>query len=195
MLAAMIDICCGIYPAAPAALTLVIHDTCDVVHGYQQFSFWNGHHGERRFLPIQMYDAATGRPVAMLLRTGETSSDKEAAERIRRLVRHLRRHWPDTHVIIRGDGHYGCPQVMAFCEAAGFDYLFNLPTNAALRADPVIVTTANACAVRRAEGQHPVLRSYTETRYGAKSWNCQRRVVARIRPVHWAEIAAMLARR
>jgi hypothetical protein len=32
----------------------------------------------------------------------------------------------------------------------------------------------------RAECQHPVLRSYAETRYGAKSWNCQRRVVARI---------------
>ncbi|SDT15136.1 Transposase DDE domain group 1 [Erythrobacter sp. HL-111] len=69
---------------------------------------------------------------------------------------------------------------MAFCEAAHVDYVFGLPTNAALRADPVIVTAADACAVRRAECQLPVLRSYAETRYGAKSWNRQRRVVARI---------------
>lgn len=180
MLSVMIDIYCGSYPTPPQAVTLDIDDTCDVVHGYQQLSFWNGHHGERCFLPIHVYDTATGRPVAMLLRTGKTPSGKEAAGHIRRLVRHLRRHWPDSHITIRGDGHYGRPEVMAFCEAADVDYVFGLPTNAALRADPVIVTAADACAVRRAEGQHPVLRSYAETCYGAKSWTCQRRVVARI---------------
>jgi hypothetical protein len=42
----------------------------------------------------------------MLLRTGKTPSGKEAAGHIRRLLRHLRRHWPDTHITIRGDGHY-----------------------------------------------------------------------------------------
>ncbi|SDS59161.1 IS1380 family transposase [Erythrobacter sp. HL-111] len=180
MLGIMIDIYCASYPTPPAAVTLDIDDTCDVVHGYQQLSFWNGHHGERCFLPIHVYDTATGRPVAMLLRTGKTPSGKEAAGHIRRLVRHLRRHWPDTHITIRGDGHYGRPEVMAFCEAAHVDYVFGLPTNAALRADPVIVTAADACAVRRAECQLPVLCSYAETRYGAKSWNRQRRVVARI---------------
>jgi hypothetical protein len=106
----------------------------------------------------------------MLLRTGKTPSDKEAAGHIRRLVRHLRHHWPDTHITTRGDGHYDRPEVMAFCEAAQVDYVFGLPTNAALRADPVIVTAVDACAVRRAKGQHPELRSYAETRYGAKSW-------------------------
>jgi hypothetical protein len=153
---------------------------CDVVHGYQQLSFWNGHHGERCFLPIHVYDTATGRPVAMLLRTGKTPSGTEAAGHIRRLVRHIRRYWPDTGITIRGDGHYGRPEVMAFCEAAGIDFVFGLPTNAALRAEPAIVAAADACAVRRAERQAPVLRSYAEARYGAKSWNRQRRVVARI---------------
>jgi hypothetical protein len=180
MMAAMIDIYCASYPAPPAEVTLDIDDTCDVVHGYQQLSFWNGHHGERCFLPIHVYDTATGRPVAMLLRTGKTPSGKEAAGHIRRLVRHLRRHWPDTHITIRGDGHYGRGEVMSFCEVARVDYVFGLPTNAALRADPVIVAAADACAVKRAQRQYPVLRNYAETRYGAKSWKCQRRVIARI---------------
>ena len=34
--------------------------------------------------------------------------------------------------------------------------------------------------VRRAEAQAPALRRYTQTRYGAKSWRCERRVAARI---------------
>jgi hypothetical protein len=180
LMAAMVDIYCASYPAPPKEVTLDIDDTCDVVHGYQQLSFWNGHHGERCFLPIHVYDTATGRPVAMLLRTGKTPSGAEAAGHIRRLVRQIRGHWPTTHITIRGDGHYGRPEVMAFCEAHDIDYVFGLPTNAVLRADPQIVRQADACAVKRAEEQHVVLRNYAQTRYGAKSWKCQRRVVARI---------------
>jgi hypothetical protein len=116
----------------------------------------------------------------MLLRTGKTPSGAEAAGHIRRLVRHIRRHWPETHITVRGDGHYGRPEVMAFCEAAAVNYVFGLPTNAVLRDDPEIVAVADACAVKRAKAQYPVLRNYAETRYGAKSWKCQRHVVARI---------------
>jgi hypothetical protein len=180
MMRTMVDIYCASYPFPPKAVTLDIDDTCDVVHGYQQLSFWNGHHGERCFLPIHVYDTATGRPVAMLLRTGKTPSGAEAAGHIRRLVRHIRRHWPTTHITVRGDGHYGRPEVMNFCDGHGIDYVFGLPTNAALRAAPEIVVAADACAVKRAEEQRAVLRNYAETRYGAKSWKCQRRVVARI---------------
>ena len=180
LMGAMIAIYCDSYPVPPEAVTLDIDDTCDVVHGFQQLSFWNGHYGERCFLPIHVYDTATGRPVAMLLRTGKTPSGAEAAGHIRRLLRHIRRHWPTTHITIRGDGHYGRPEVMAWCGANGVDYVLGLPTNAVLRADPEIVTVADACAVKRAEEQRPVLRNYAETRYAAKSWTCQRRVAARI---------------
>ena len=94
----------------------------------------------------------------MLLRTGKTPTGAEAAGHIRRLVRHIRRHWPRVHIAIRGDGHYGRPEVMAWCEANGVDYVLGLPTNAVLRADPVIVTAADACATKRAINQDPVLR-------------------------------------
>ena len=101
---AMVDIYCASYPAEPVAVTLDIDDICAVVHGYQQLSFWNGRHSERCFLAIHVYDAATGRPVAMLLRTGKTPSGAEAAGHIRRPVQHIRRHWPTTHITIRGEG-------------------------------------------------------------------------------------------
>ena len=180
MMGAMISVYCASYPAEPKAVTLDIDDTCDVVHGYQQLSFWNGHYGERCFLPIHVYDTATGRPVAMLLRTGKTPSGAEAAAHIRRLFRHIRSHWPTTHITIRGDGHYGRPEVMDFCEANGIDFVLGLSTNAVLRADPAIVAVADACATQRAEQQRPVLRLFAETHYAAKSWKHQRRVVARI---------------
>ena len=51
----LVDLYCASYPVPPSAVTLDLHDTVDVVHGGQQLSFWNGHYGERCFLPIHVY--------------------------------------------------------------------------------------------------------------------------------------------
>jgi hypothetical protein len=58
-------------------VTLDIDDTVDVVHGHQQLSLFNAHYDERCFLPIHIYDTATSRPVAVLLRPGKTPSGQE----------------------------------------------------------------------------------------------------------------------
>ena len=60
-------------------MTLDIDDTVDVVHGQQQLSLFNAHYDERCFLPIHVYDTATSRPVAVLLRPGKTPSGRDVA--------------------------------------------------------------------------------------------------------------------
>lgn len=178
----LIDIYCDSYGAPPASITLDIDDTFDAAHGEQQLTFWNGFHGERGYAPIHVYEAETARPVAFVLRPAKTPSGKEIAGHVRRLIRRIRSHWPDTRITLRGDGHYARPEVMAWCEAQqGVDYLFGMPGNAALRRDAVIAASADACAVVRAENGLPVYRTHCETTYAAKSWNeVERRVIARI---------------
>jgi len=129
---AMVDLYCASYVQPPRAVTLDIDDTVDVVHGHQQLSLFNAHYDERCFLPIHIYDTATSRPVAVLLRPGKTPSGAEISNYLRRLVRRIRSHWPTTRLTIRGDGHYGRPEVMAWCEANGVDYILGLPGNAVL---------------------------------------------------------------
>jgi hypothetical protein len=175
---AMVDLYCASYARPPAAVTLDIDDTCDVVHGNQQLALFNAHYDERCFLPIHVYDTATARPVAVLLRPGKTPTGEEIRGHLRRLVRRIRTHWPDTRLTIRGDSHYGRPEVMAWCETNGLDYIFGLPGNVVL--DRLVEPIADDVRVRRAEAQAAVVRRYTETRYGAKSWGCTRRVAARI---------------
>jgi hypothetical protein len=175
---AMVDIYCASYPLPPAAVTLDIDDTVDIVHGHQQLALFNAHYDERCFQPIHVYDTATSRPVAVLLRTGKTPSGPEIRNHLRRLVRRIRSHWPRTRLTIRGDGHYGRHEVMAWCEAHGVDYILGLPGNPVL--DRLVDGAADDVRVRRAEGEAPVVRRYSETRYGAKSWRCLRRVAARI---------------
>jgi hypothetical protein len=116
--------------------------------------------------------------VAVLLRPGKTPAGTEIRSHLRRMVRRIRRHWPTTRLTIRGDGHYGRPEVMAWCEANDVDYILGLPGNAVL--GRLVEVAADDVRVRRAEAQAPVLRRYAETRYGAKSWGCERRVAARI---------------
>ena len=94
----MVDLYCASYATPPEAVVLDIDDTVDVVHGHQQLSLFNAHYDERCFLPIHVYDTATGRPVAMILRPGKTPSGVEVRGHIRRLVRAIRHHWPATRM-------------------------------------------------------------------------------------------------
>jgi hypothetical protein len=175
---AMVDAWCDSYATPPEAVTLDIDDTLDVVHGAQQLSLFHAHHDERCFLPIHIYDTATGRPVAVILRSGKTPSGKEAAGYLRRLHRHIRRRWPKTRLTIRGDGHYGRPELMDFCEKHGLDYLFGVTGTKALAAK--IEDVVDPIRVERAENQALAMRGFAQTRHAAKSWKRKRRVVARI---------------
>jgi len=175
---AMVDAWCESYAREPGAVTLDIDDTLDVVHGGQQLSLFHAHHDERCFLPIHIYDTVTGRPVAVILRPGKTPSGKEACGYLRRLHRRIRRHWPNTRLTIRGDGHYGRPELMDFCEKHGLDYLFGVTGTKALAAR--IEAVVDPIRVERALTGAAAVRGFAETRHAARSWKHQRRVVARI---------------
>jgi hypothetical protein len=69
---------------------------------------------------------------ALILRPGKTPSGAEVAGYLRRLLRRIRRYWPKTRITIRGDRHYGRPEVMDFCEKSDVDFVFGLAGNAAL---------------------------------------------------------------
>ena len=88
----------------------------------------------RCFLPIHIiYDTATSRPVAVLLRPGKTSSGREIRVHLRRLLRAIQEHWPHTHITFRGDSHYARPEVMSWCDENGIDFVFGLAGNDVLR--------------------------------------------------------------
>ena len=178
LMGVMVDLYCGSYATPPVAVTLDIDDTVDVVHGHQQLSLFNAHYDERCFLPTHVYDTATSRPVAVLLRPGKTPSGIEVRGHLRRLVRRIRRHWPQTRITIRGDSHYGRPEVMEWCDENGVDFIFGLPGNPLL--DQLVDTTADDIRTRRALDQTPCLRGFAEASYQAKSWRTDRRAIARI---------------
>ena len=158
LMGVMVDLYCNSYATPPAAVTLDIDDTVDVVHGHQQLSFFNAHYDERCFLPIHVYDTAVARPVAVLLRPGKTPSGKEVRGHLRRLVRRIRRHWPQTRITIRGDAHYGRPEVMEWCDENGVDFVFGLSGNGVL--DRLVDEIADDIRTRRALHHKPCVRGF-----------------------------------
>jgi len=178
-MAAMVDQFCASFRRAPSSITLDIDDTFDAVHGHQQLSLFNAHYDERCFLPIHIYEGTTGKPVAVILRQGKTPGGKEVATILKHVVRRIRSHWPKTHILVRGDSHYGRHEAMEWCEKTpGVDYVFGFAGNDTL--DALTRQAADAIATGRALSGRQKLRGFKSLRYGARNWKKERRVVARI---------------
>src|SRR5271170_7470778 len=177
-MAAMVDQFCKSYHRAPTSITLDIDDTFDAVHGHQQLSLFNAHYDERCFLPIHIYEGTSGKPVAVILREGKTPSGKEVRTILSHVIKRIRAHWPKVHILVRGDSHYGRPEAMEWCEQQGVDYIFGFGGNAVLKA--MTQPAADALCVERAANSATVLRAFATLSYAARSWNKQRRIVARI---------------
>ena len=61
------------------------HRRC--VHGGQQLALFHAHYDSRCFLPLHIYEATTGKPVAVILRPGKTPGGAEVALVLRHVVK------------------------------------------------------------------------------------------------------------
>ena len=127
---------------------------------------------------MHVYHVERGKPVAVLLRPGNTPSGVEVRTLLKHLTRRIRRHWPRTRLTVRGDSHHGRAGAMAWCEANGVDYIFGLAENAVLHG--LAYEAGDGIKVRRAEAGVDRMRGFASFDYAAGSWNRERRVVARL---------------
>ena len=179
MTAAMVELFCDSFDPVPRRIVLDIDDTEDRAYGQQQLSLFNAHHDSRCFMPIHIYEATTGKPVAVFLRPGKTPDGIEVAMVLRHVVRAIRARWPRVDILIRGDSHYGRPEAMAWCERHRVGYIFGLAGNKVLLRR--VTTEAEQVALDRLDpAAADKVRRYAEFRYGAKSWKTERRVIARV---------------
>jgi hypothetical protein len=157
---------------------LDIDDTFCAAYGGQQLAFWNAHHDERGFASMHIYHVASGTPVAAILRPARTPKGSEVRAVIRHVTKRLRRHWPKTRIVWRGDSHYGRVEAMEWAEKHDADYIFGLAGNAAL--DALVADTAVNLRFHHALSSKAKLRTYTSFLYQAGSWRRPRKVVARL---------------
>src|SRR5713101_8364314 len=98
MMAAMVEVFCDSFKEVPRRIVLDIDDTEDRVHGSQQLALFNAYYDSRCFQPIHIYEAATGKPVAIILHPGKTPDGAEVTLVLRHVIGRIRARWPAVDI-------------------------------------------------------------------------------------------------
>src|SRR2546429_4657167 len=176
---AFVDHFIASYPAPPAAIVLDVDHSDDPTHGQQEFKFYNHYYKNYCYLPLFIFEGTSHALVMAYLRPGTRPTGAENAMILSRLLSYLRRHWPQTHILVRGDSHCATPEVIeVIAHRRWTDFIFGLAGNAVLlrQAAPIIHEARRLhqqrVALAHAHGQAPPRSSrlYEEFAYAAQSW-------------------------
>jgi hypothetical protein len=173
---AFVDVFIHSYKKPPKGIILDIDDTEDQTHGNQQLSFFNGYHGSYCFMPLHIYEGQSGKLITTILRTGKRPSGKEIVMILERIVERIRETWPHVGIIVRGDSHYGCPEVFDFCNEHNVKYVFGLTARSPMLKKTLFLS--EKLKELYADKKHPV-KSYGEFQYQSKSWSRDQRVICK----------------
>jgi hypothetical protein len=165
----------------PAEIILDVDASDDPVHGHQTLSGYHGYYQQHQYLPLFVYDGATGFPLAAWLRPGTVHASLGAADILERIVTRLRAAWPDVPIQVRSDNGLAVPGLYDYCETRGLPYAFGYATNPVLQ-------RATAQALADLELYHHFYRHREPTvqrfeslpDYQADSWPHPRRIVAKV---------------
>src|SRR5262245_15435683 len=153
---ALVDHFLASYPEPPAAIVLDLDHSDDPTHGQQEFAFYNHHYRNYCYLPLFIFEGTSHALVTAYLRPGIRPTGAENAMILVRLLSYLRRHWPQTHILVRGDSHFATPEVIdAITSYRWTDFVFGLAGNAVLlrHAEPVMQEARRLYQQRRAQAQ------------------------------------------
>ena len=174
------------YAQAPALIVLDMDHSEDPTHGQQELAFYNHHYRHHCYMPLFLFEGISGKLITAILRPGKRPTGRENAAIIARVVRALRQAWPDTHIILRGDGHFSNPELMALCEQdPAMDFIFGLAGNKVLLplAQPLLERAKSHYQSRCESARHLGLpapgatRLYDDLSYQAGTWPKAYRVV------------------
>jgi hypothetical protein len=99
-------------PEPPAALVLDLDHSEDPTHGQQELAFYHHHSQSYCSVPLFIFAGSSPALVPACLRPGKRPPGMEKALILVRLLAYLRRHWPHTHILVRGESHCATPEVM-----------------------------------------------------------------------------------
>jgi len=174
------------YSEAPASIILDMDHSEDITHGQQQLGLFNGYYHSRCYLPLFLFEGLSGKFICAILRPGKRPTGAENAAILSRVIKKLRQAWPDTHIVLRGDGHFANPALMALCDGDdALDFVFGLTGNKVLSAlaQPHLDHAQQIHQVRINQAQQHQQPSstkvYEDIDYQAGSWSNTYRVVVK----------------
>ena len=92
------------YDTPPAEIVLDFDATDDPVHGRQEGRFFHGYYDHYCFLPLYVF--CGDHLLCAYLRPSKIDAAKHSRAILKLLVDRIRRHWPKTKIIFRGDSGF-----------------------------------------------------------------------------------------
>lgn len=129
-------------------------------------------------MPLHVYEGLSGRLVTTIPKPKQLKGPALLGI-VRRVLEHLRRRWPETQIVYRGDADFTKPEVMEYLdEVPNAMYVSGLQANTVLKelAEPVVEE-----ARRRFDAsERSKVTRFHSVRYKAKSWNRYGRVIIKV---------------
>lgn len=175
---AIADIFIQSYKSEPPVIILDCDDTNSDVHGGQQLSFYNDYYGEYCFMPLHIYDGLSGKLITTILKPGRRSKSTNIYKILKKLIAYLRKSWKNTVIVVRGDSHFCCKELMDWCKGQpNTHFLTGLTGNSALNAR--VKDLVKSCENEFNHYGKPVKR-YHSFAYKAGCWENGQRVIVKI---------------
>jgi Transposase DDE domain group 1 len=170
-----VDLFLDAHSKPPQQIVLDLDASDDPLHGNQEGKFFHGYYDCYCYLPLYIF---CGRHLlAAKLRRANVDAASGSVEETARIVAQIRRRWPRTRILLRGDSGFCRDALMAWCEANRVDYVFGLARNERLEqalTSEVITATIESLRTGR------TARCFKDFRYATRdSWSCERRVIGK----------------
>ena len=173
--ALLVELFLEAHAAPPAEIVLDLDAIDDPLHGHQEGRFFHGYYGHHCYLPL--YVTCGDHVLCARLRPADIDASAGSVAELQRIVAQIRRRWPDTRILVRGDAGFCREAILAWCEAPALDYVFGLARNPRLQRwlAKALRKSRRRCAVT---GQ--ASRRFRERRWRTRtSWSRKRRVVGK----------------
>jgi hypothetical protein len=163
------------HAAPPAEIVLDLDATDIPLYGHQPERFFHGYYDSYCYLPLYIFSG--DQVLCARLRPANQDAAAGSLEEVKRIAAQLRAYWPAVKIVLRADSGFCREELMAWCEANRFDYLFGLARNK--RLSRIIGKQMHeARMLHHSTGR--AARAFAEFSYRThKSWSCSRRVVAK----------------
>lgn len=159
----------------PKELILDIDATHMPLHGAQEKAHFHRYYDNYCYLPLYVF---CGQDIlACVLRPSSRDPASILSALIKLITRRLRQKWPRVRIIVRGDSGFCRPQALRRFEKWDLHYIIGLQKNAALLQRVELAELALGDMYHKAGSKQRMIGEFD---YAARSWNRERRVIARL---------------
>lgn len=174
----LLDAFISSYTIAPGVIIIDCDDTNNNTYGGQQLTLFNNYYHGHCYMPLHIYEGLSGKLITTILKPGRRNKQNNVASLLKKIIRHLRKQWPHTMIIIRGDSHFTSKDFMQWCEGQPeTGYITGLSGNKKLH-ELAGVTIESAQREFKQYGK--AVKRYHSFIYQAGSWETPQKVVVKV---------------